>query len=43
MLGHEAMTVCDIIANRISDDFNHNYKESMRNLIQQMLDRILAL
>jgi len=43
MLGHEAMTVCDIIANRISDDFNPNYKESMRNLIQQMLDRVLAL
>ncbi len=40
MLGHEAMTVCDIIANRISDDFNPNYKSSMKNLIQQMLDRV---
>jgi len=43
MLGHEAMTVCDIIANRLTDDFNPNYKESMRNLIQQMLDRVLVL
>ncbi|MBE0649892.1 MAG: nucleoside phosphorylase [Bacteroidales bacterium] len=43
MLGHEAMTVCDIIANRITDDFNPNYKESMNHLIQQMLDRLVEL
>ena len=43
MLGHEAMTVCDIIANRISDNFNPNYKISMENLIQEMLERILVL
>ncbi len=43
MLGHEALTVCDIIANRVTDDFNPNYKESMRNLIQQMLDRVVEL
>jgi len=43
MLGHEAMTVCDIIANRISDNFNPNYKVSMENLIQEMLDRVLDL
>ncbi len=43
MLGHEAMTVCDIIANRVTNDFNPNYKESMRNLIQQMLDRVVEL
>ncbi len=43
MLGHEAMTVCDIIANRISDNFNPNYKTSMENLIQTMLDRVLEL
>ncbi len=43
MLGHEAMTVCDIIANRISDNFNPNYKVSMENLIQEMLDRVLEL
>lgn len=43
MLGHEAMTVCDIIANRITNDFNPNYKESMKNLIQQMLDKLVDL
>ncbi len=43
MLGHEAMTVCDIIANRINDSFNPNYKASMQNLIQEMLERVLEL
>ncbi len=43
MLGHEAMTVCDIIANRITDDFNPDYKESMKNLVKIMLDRIAEL
>jgi len=43
MLGHEAMTVCDIIANRISDNFNPNYKASMENLIQEMLERVLEI
>jgi uridine phosphorylase len=40
MLGHQAMTVCDIIANRITGDFSPDYKASMGKLIQLMLDRI---
>ena len=40
MLGHEAMTVCDIIANRITGAFSPDYKSSMKNLIRNMLDRI---
>ncbi len=43
MLGHEAMTVCDIIANRVIDKFNPNYKESMRKLVNLMLDRLVEL
>ncbi|MBN2639296.1 MAG: nucleoside phosphorylase [Bacteroidales bacterium] len=43
MLGHNAMTVCDIIANRVNNEFNPNYKESMKNLIYQMLERVLEL
>jgi uridine phosphorylase len=42
MLGHKALTVCDIIANRITGDFNPNYKVSMKKLIKEMLDRIAA-
>ena len=40
MLGHRAMTVCDIIANRITGDFNLDYKPSMEKLIKLMLGRI---
>jgi len=43
MLGHQAMTVCDIIANRITGDFNPDYKSSMQKLISMMLDRISKL
>ena len=40
MLGHNALTVCDIIANRITDDFNPDYKSSMEHLVKEMLDRL---
>jgi len=43
MLGHNALTVCDIIANRINDEFNPNYKESMKTLIGEVLERISKL
>jgi uridine phosphorylase len=40
MLGHRALTVCDIIANRVTGQFNPDYKTSMKTLIREMLDRI---
>jgi uridine phosphorylase len=43
MLGHEALTVCNIIANRISNKFSPDYHKSMANLIQIMLDRVLEI
>jgi len=43
MLGHKALTVCDIIANRVNSEFNPNYKQSMRRLIGEMLERIAAM
>ncbi len=43
MLGHNALTVCDIIANRINKEFNPNYKDSMRALIAEVIDRIAKL
>jgi len=43
MLGHNALTVCDIIANRVNDEFNPNYKESMLSLISQVIDRLVKL
>ena len=43
MLGHNALTVCDIIANRINDDFNPDYKNSMKALVGEIIERIAKL
>jgi uridine phosphorylase len=40
MLGHQALTVCDIIANRKTGAFNPDYKSSMKNLIEEMIVRV---
>lgn len=43
MLGHEALTVCNIIANRVNGSFSPDYHDSMKKLIQLMLDRVVNL
>jgi uridine phosphorylase len=40
MMGHKAMTVCAIIANRVALESNANYKGSTEELIKIVLDRI---
>ncbi|MDR1544632.1 MAG: nucleoside phosphorylase [Prevotellaceae bacterium] len=40
LLGHKAMTVCAIIAGRVSHNMNTNYKGSMEELVKIVLDRI---
>ncbi|MCK5731311.1 MAG: nucleoside phosphorylase [Draconibacterium sp.] len=40
MLGHEALTVCLIIANRVTLTANENYRNEMKRLIKIMLDRL---
>ncbi|MGL4411326.1 MAG: nucleoside phosphorylase [Bacteroidales bacterium] len=40
MMGHKAMTVCAIIANRLVKTANANYKDSIKVLIETVLDRI---
>lgn len=40
MLGHRAMTVCSIIANRVAHNTNINYKDSINTLIGKVLERI---
>jgi uridine phosphorylase len=40
MLGHEALTICLIIANRVSEKFSGDYKPFMDKLIRQTLDRL---
>lgn len=39
-LGHEAITVCLVLANRYSNKFEPNYKDKMANLIELVLDRL---
>jgi len=43
MLGHEALTVCNIIANRVTGAFNPDYKKSMNKLIGELLERVLEI
>lgn len=40
LLGHRAMTVCSIIANRMRHDVTPNYKTAMCDLVATVLDRI---
>jgi uridine phosphorylase len=40
MMGHKAMTVCAIIANRVALESNANYKGTTEDLIKIVLDRI---
>lgn len=40
LMGHRAMTVCCIIAGRVSNTMNTDYKPALEGLIQLVLDRI---
>lgn len=40
LLGHEAITVCAIIANRVSKTYSDDYKKTIKNLVIYVLKRI---
>ena len=40
MLKHEALTICLIIANRVSMEANQNYREVMKSMIVKVLDQL---
>jgi len=40
MLGHKALTVCLIIANRVALTANENYRDEMKKLVVKVLDRL---
>ena len=42
LLGHEALTICLIIANRVKKEANSNYQKSMESLIKMVLDRLTS-
>ncbi|MFA8451099.1 MAG: nucleoside phosphorylase [Bacteroidales bacterium] len=39
-MGHNMLTMCAIIANRVTEKFNPNYKQSVEKLIQLTLERL---
>ena len=41
MLGHKAVTICAIIANRATMTFSKDYQETVRKLVEYTLDRIV--
>jgi hypothetical protein len=42
MLGHNCLTVCVIIANRIRKEFTTDYNASVNRLIESSLERLTA-
>ena len=37
LLGHNAATICLVVANRSANSFSKNYKESMREIVEKVL------
>ena len=42
IMGHNALTVCLIIANRADGTFLNEYHDRMRNAIVQIMDRVIG-
>jgi uridine phosphorylase len=42
LLGHKALTVCTIVANRYRKEFSKNYKTAIERLIVHVLDRVCS-
>lgn len=43
LLGHQAITICAIIANRITGESNTNYQKNIKSLIEYTLNKISTL
>ncbi|HNX44075.1 MAG TPA: nucleoside phosphorylase [Bacteroidales bacterium] len=42
LLGHETLTICSIVANRVAKTYAPDYKKDIEKLIQQVLSRLVA-
>lgn len=40
LMGHKALTVCSVIANRVATKMNTNYKNTIDDMIEEVLNRI---
>lgn len=41
LMGHHAITICSIIANRVATEANPNYKTAVNDLVKTVLERLL--
>ncbi len=41
-LGHNTLTICDIVANRVTKQFSKDYKASVEKMIQLVLERLTS-
>ena len=41
LMGHQALSVNTIIANRITGEFSKDYKKAVKEMIEQVLDRFV--
>ncbi len=42
LLGHNALTVCNIIANRMRKEYSSDYKIAVKKLVEKILNRLIA-
>ncbi len=42
LMGHNALTVCSIIANRMRKEYSVNYKIAVKKLVETVLERLLS-
>jgi len=42
LLGHNALTVCNIIANRMRKEYSSDYKIAVKKLVEKVLNRLIA-
>jgi uridine phosphorylase len=42
-LGHQTMTACLVVANRVTKKFSENYRQTMEDSIEKLLNRILDI
>jgi uridine phosphorylase len=42
LMGHRAITICSIIANRVATVANPNYKTAVNDLVKTVIERLMA-
>ncbi len=40
LLGHNTLTICAIIANRVNEEFSKDYKKTVVKMVELVLERL---